>query len=480
MTGPELPFGSSRRELAALGLLLTLAAAQGAWNAFTVPPLTGYDAGGHAGYVLTVLREGRLPHPTEGWSTFHPPLYYLLASGVWGALEPASGRVIGAGLRAIGVLAWLVAGLAGYLVVRRLGARPHEAWVASALLLFVPSAQTAAAMVGNEALGAGLAALTLLIVVRLQEDPGNRGLAAAAGLLAGLALATKYTGLWVALACGVPFLRAGADARRLQGLATCGLVVALVAGPVYVRNLALTGSPVPMTRELEPMRSVEALSVIRPRQAADYLWVDPSCVFHPSAFVLTGDPSRPMRIHPATTNVWGVAYASTWWDAFGHRIAPRLERRTKAPAAVLVLLGLVPSGVALLGLLTAAAELVRRRRLTREAPFVAMSAIALATFVAFTLRAPGLSALKGSYLLPLGVPAAVFFMRGLRSLRPRLRLPVLGLSLAAAALAAALLTNGLVFESPSAEPMKRSWLSYARQLPDAHLGEAVRTLVDRY
>jgi 4-amino-4-deoxy-L-arabinose transferase-like glycosyltransferase len=352
--------------------------------------------------------------------------------------------------------------------------------VASALLLFVPSSKTAAAMLGNEALGAGLAALTLLAVVRLQEDPAHRGLAAAAGLLAGLALATKYTGLWVALASAVPFLRARMGTRRLQGLAICGLGVALVAGPVYVRNLALTGSPVPMTRELEPMRSIEAFSVIRPRQAADYLWVDPRCVLHPSAFVLSGDPGRPMRVHPAMTSVWGAAYASTWWDAFGHRIAPRLERRTQTPAAYLALLGLVPSGLALFGLLTAAGELVRRRRLTPEAPFVAMTAIALATFVAFTLRAPGLSALKGSYLLPLGVPAAVFFVRGVRVLGPRLRRPALGLSLAAAALAAVLFTSGLVFEPPSPLPMRRAWLSYARQLPSAHLGEAVRVLVDSY
>ncbi|MDX1437924.1 MAG: NADH-quinone oxidoreductase subunit N, partial [Anaerolineales bacterium] len=38
-----------------------------------VPPLAGFDAAAHAGYVLTLVDEGRLPHPHEGWSTFHPP-----------------------------------------------------------------------------------------------------------------------------------------------------------------------------------------------------------------------------------------------------------------------------------------------------------------------------------------------------------------------------------------------------------------------
>ena len=68
----------SRGPRLALVVILLLAAAQYGWNAWTVAPLSGYDAGGHAGYVLTVVEDGRLPHPLEGWSTFHPPLYYLL------------------------------------------------------------------------------------------------------------------------------------------------------------------------------------------------------------------------------------------------------------------------------------------------------------------------------------------------------------------------------------------------------------------
>ena len=101
----------------ALVVLVLLAAVQYAWNAWNVPPLTGYDAGGHAGYILTLVEQGRLPHPMDprvGWSTFHPPLYYLAGSSLWPILEPIGPRVLLAGLRAISAVASLAAGLLAY------------------------------------------------------------------------------------------------------------------------------------------------------------------------------------------------------------------------------------------------------------------------------------------------------------------------------------------------------------------------------
>ena len=57
---PGAAHGSSR----AISWLLLLALGLYSWNAITVTPLTGYDAGGHAGYILTILEEHRLPPPS--------------------------------------------------------------------------------------------------------------------------------------------------------------------------------------------------------------------------------------------------------------------------------------------------------------------------------------------------------------------------------------------------------------------------------
>jgi hypothetical protein len=254
-----------------------LATSQYAWNAIGIPALTGYDAGGHAGYILTIVEEGRLPDPHSGWSTFHPPLYYLIGSAVWKLLEPVGPAAIAAGLRAIGALAALGAGLVAYFLVRR-RADWKVAWVATALVLFVPTDQMATAMIGNEALAAGLGALALPPLLALQRDPRSARHAALAALFAGLAFATKYNAAFVVFACAIPFLRRDFDRRMLRALAAGAAIGAIIVGPVYARNLLLTGTPFPVTRSGVPVESVEDANVLRPRKVVDYLWIDPACL----------------------------------------------------------------------------------------------------------------------------------------------------------------------------------------------------------
>ena len=299
-------------------LLLLLAAGQYAWNAWTLPPLSGYDAGGHAAYILTIVEEERLPEPREGWSTFHPPLYYLLGAAAWSVFEPLGPRALGAGVRAISACAVLISGAVLFaLALRRSSAWPSAA-VATALLLFVPSVQMAGAMIGNEALGLACASLAVPWILKLQADPRDARAAALAALFAALALATKYTGVFVAAACVVPFLRRDLDARMLRAAAAGAAVAVLVAGPVYVRNVAVSGSPIPMTRDLEPMKSIEAAFVIRDRKFKDYLSFPSGALRHPYLARRVGYSDRYLT-NRALTSIWGLAHASTWYDTFGHR-----------------------------------------------------------------------------------------------------------------------------------------------------------------
>jgi len=479
------PLGATTgRERLALGALLATAAAQYAWNAWTVPPLTGYDAPGHAAYVLTLVETGRLPHPTSGWSTFHPPLWYLLAAGIWKLVDPLGPRAVVAGMRAIGAVAWLGAGAVAFSLARRLGASPAAALVGAALVLFVPCAQLAAVMEGNEALAAALAAAALPFVVTLAGDPGARRAALAAGLLAGLALATKFTGLFVALACAVPFLRPRLGPRARGALALALLVGGLAAGPTYLRNLALLGTPFPMTRTRDPMRSVEAGFELRPRKVADYLTIDLGVLVRPSLFQLPPGPRPPRRsplappLNPAMTSVPGLTYAGAWYDALGHRLPLPVLRRGSPAGPVLLLLGLVPTLLAAAGALGAAREAVRRRLCSPDAPLVVMSLVGVASYVGFTWTVPSLAAAKCSYLLPLAVPAAVFFARAMDALPRGLRVPALVFSAAAAGVAALVFTQGLVFPGRPLEPPElEAWRSWGSQLPGSRIGDAVSALI---
>jgi 4-amino-4-deoxy-L-arabinose transferase-like glycosyltransferase len=460
----------------ALAALVLLAASQYAWNAFGVPALTGYDAGGHAGYILSIVEEGRLPDPHSGWSTFHPPLYYLIGSAAWELLEPVGPTAIAAGLRAIGALAALGAGLVTYVLVRR-RADWKVAWVATALVLFVPAGQMATAMIGNEALAAGLAALALPPLLALQRDPRSVRHAALAALFAGLAFATKYNGAFVVVACAVPFLRRDLDRRMLRALAAGVAVGAIVAGPVYTRNLLLTGTPFPVTRLGALVRSVEDANVLRPRGVLDYLWIDPACLLRPSIHHVAGGSTAEPRRNPAMTNVWGLAYASIWYDAQGHRIPLAYHRDGIYAGPLLVLLGFAPTGVMLLGFALALGEFARRRGRSDDGPLVVLFCVGLAAFVAFTWWAPSVVAVKGSYLLPLAVPGAVFFARGGRWLGARWRPWILGLGTAAALAAAAVFTHALVFPSPPAERMAHRYRLMGEFLPGAYIAEAADRLV---
>jgi hypothetical protein len=127
----------------------------------------------------------------------------------------------------------------------------------------------------------------------------------------------------------------------------------------------------------------------------------------------------------------------------------------------------------LLGLALCARDALRGGLRTPEAPLVLMTAAGLVTFVVFTARAPSLVAAKGSYLLPLLVPAGLFFARGVEVLRGRLRRVLLALSASAALASAIVFTSGLVFAPSDAAVARRGWNMVAKQLPDSRIGEAV-------
>jgi 4-amino-4-deoxy-L-arabinose transferase-like glycosyltransferase len=472
--GTRAPGRDARRARFAVAALFAAAAAQRAWNAWSLPPLIGYDAPGHAGYIVTILEEWRLPHPTEGWMSYHPPLYYLLGAVVWRILDPLGAHAILVGLRAIGSVAGLAAAGVAWRLLRGLDVPWRAAWVATAVLLFLPCNQMQAAMVGNEALAAGFAALALPPLLALQRDPGDRRAAVSAGLFAGLSLATKYTGAWVAAACVLPFLRAAREPRARVACAMWAVMVILVAGPVYVRNVAITGTPLPRTGVVDPVRAAESAFVLRERRLADYLWFDPRCLLRPT--IVDQDRAGTWKFRERNrhlTNVWGALYASVWSDSRSRRIPDR-----PGLSVVLAVAGLLPTLVMLRGVIAAGVDLIARRGASRDASLVVFWLFGMTSFAAFTWGATSLVYLKGNFLLPLALPAAVFFARGVASCPGRLRRWILVLSATVALVAAVVLTNGVISWAPplDTEAVAR-WRTWSMLLPTACIEEAMARLM---
>lgn len=456
-------------------MLLAIAVAHRAWNAWAVKPLTGYDAPGHMGYVLTIVTEHRLPQPTEGWSTFHPPLYYLVASGVWATLEPFGPRAVLLGIRAVGVVLGFATALVTHRLIRRFGGGRDVALVGMALVLFVPCNQIAATMEGNEAFAAGIAAMGLPALLRLQADPRSVRAAILLGSAAGFAAISKFTGLALLAACIVPFLRTDLDRSMGRALLALGVVFMCLAGPVYARNILIAGSPFPMTRGREPMHTAERVQIIRPRRLHDYFSVGIGNVLRPSVFHLPGRQPLFRNKNPAMTSVPGLLYASLWWDPFAHRIDLRYHRDGIRSGPRLVLLGLVPTLLMLAGFVLATFRALAGRLRAPEAPLVAMALAGMAMLLLHTWVAPSTASVKASYLLQVAPVAGVFFSLGVGLLGPRLRAVALAVSLAAAVVAAFVFTEGVLFHSTV--PGVDIWTRWSRQLPRAHIEQAMKWLL---
>ena len=331
-------------------------------------------------------------------------------------------------------------------------------------------------MIGNESLAAGLAAISLLLLVSLQHDPRRPREAVLAGCFAGLALATKFTGAWVVVACAVPFLRRGLGPRGWRAAALCFAAVLLVAAPVYVRNSSLTGTPLPMTRTLDPMKRQEASMVGQSRRWMDYLVVPAACGRYPYVTVVV-EGGVWAGLNPAMQSVPCLLYTGLWFDPFGLR-ATRIEPQEGLRwGALLLYAGLVPTLLVVLGFGRGLLRTLRSRGRDAEAPLVVVAGLAGLSYAVFTWFAPSLGAAKASYLLPALAPAGVFFASGAALLGSRVRVAALGASLVAAGLAAWIFTTGTVFAAADPRISRGFWLRVGAELPDSHITETVKRLL---
>jgi hypothetical protein len=458
--------------------VLALVAAQGLWNAAAQPGFWGYDEGAHAGFALAI-REGGLPHPLSGWVTFHPPAAHLVAAAAWAIAEPLGPRASLVALRLPSLCGALALVAASFWLARRLGASDALALCAALLAGALPPVQLAASMIGNEAFAAGAAAVALCAVVRLQEDPRRMRAALVAGAFAGLAAATKYSGLSALAICALPFLRRDLDARALRTGALCAAAGLAVAGPVYLRNVVTTGTPLPMTRtEVAPMVAGEAVFDPGPRRLADYVSVPMTCGQHPYVQVIA-EGGLVAGLDPAMRSVPCLVYTGLWFDPFGVRATRLGPRDGVGWGMALLYAGLVPSGLVALGFARMALRSVRSRGRAPEAPLVLASALGAGSFLAFTWMIPSLVAAKSSYLLPLVAPAAAAFTQGCALLPTGARCAGVLLSLCAAALAVVVFTTGVVFEPAPREISLAYWTRVGMALPGSWIPEAAQRLLAR-
>jgi len=396
----------------ALPLLVALA-----WSAIFVntvlkiPLNIGFDAHHHVDYVDFLRERHTLPLANDGWSMFHPPVYYAATAalvGLQATLAPASGSLLAWKLP--GWLAGLASALLCWALARRLfGANSREVAFAGLFAATLPMNLYISSYVTNESLHAALASGVVLATVALllAARPSPRGLLGWAALVS-LAVLTKYTA-WIVAAVAGFFLLTGwirvekaPPARIARRLALLSGVVLALSGWLYVRNLVHFGQVFPLNVDL-------------PGQTQQW-WSQPG-YYTPEFFLGFGA----VLGHPylaGFTTAWDSFYSTFWGDG---QLAGQIVARARHPFWDYQLMAagywLAVPATALLAL-----GAVRGLRLALRDPdggrraahsfLLTLSYTLLLSVLYMTLRQPDYGQAKAFYALAAIAPLSIFFALG--------------------------------------------------------------------
>ncbi len=304
---------------------LTLAAAALAWlwlffEKFVHLPLQlGFDARHHLHYVDLIARRGALPLATDGWSTFHPPLFHLasLAMRWLGGAVGAPGAP-SVSLKWIPFLSGLGVVFAGHALARRLF--PSDPLARAFAVLFaavLPINLYTAAYFSNESVHTLLSSLGVLVTVdMLLADRATLRQAAGMGALLGLAALTKYTALLllpVALffvVCKLLLVERVPARRGLALIGAVGGLFLLIAGWYYLRNWLRFGAPLVPNWDLPGPELV--------------WWQQPG--FHTLAYYTSFGEALVRPYLSGFHSFWDSVYSTFWGDGF---VAGRLTVETR-------------------------------------------------------------------------------------------------------------------------------------------------------
>jgi 4-amino-4-deoxy-L-arabinose transferase-like glycosyltransferase len=205
----------------------------------------------HEGVVL-FYETGKLPPSEACWQCYHPPLFYIVglplyALGRW--VFPSSASLP---LRVLSVVSLASATVAAYYSYRLLASYENDRGlrlIGMGLILAFPCFFISSYGVEADILLTAIMIAFLYHLSRYWSVAGQPTLrqAAVLGVLAGLAAATKYSGLIAPLAAVVTLLlvaRATTNRARVmrQLIVACALCTA-IAGWKYVDNLRRFGTP---------------------------------------------------------------------------------------------------------------------------------------------------------------------------------------------------------------------------------------------
>lgn len=420
-------------------------------NALTFPPLQAYDGFSHFSYIWFMAEHWRVPLATTGWEFFQPPLYYWFMAAVWDGLAPVDPMMrLRVGTLVIALLGLSLAFVSVVAVRRTLPNDRLAQLMALGLMLFVPVHLYTAGFLGNENLTAVTSAWAIGGTLALLARP-TTGRAVLLGLLLGVAMLTKFTGVVVvAGALGTLGLRAilRRDRRERDArlFVIAGAVMLVLSGWFYARNVMVYGTPFKMSRETFMLQRYENVQTRGQRGFLEYVLFDPLILRRPEwprGVGLVGN-ERPFGYSAMRESVPTGVYANAWFEGYGGWVLPKVtqDEPTRRAGQLLLTLGVVPTVLVLIGLWQAVARLRREGWDDTIVLMLLTFGAMMAVLVQGTRAVPIHAAVKTTYLMPASVTFAYWLALGVAWLRARNRRALAVATVVSAVLAMA---SGFVF-----------------------------------
>ena len=372
------------------------------------------DAISHLDYVKLLEESWRAPLAEEGWQMYHPPLYYFLSALISTAMKQlTSAAIVGPSLQLFSTLAGLgTIVVAGVLITRLLPeSTPAARIMGFAIAAFAPIGFYMNPHISNEVFaGFMIASSYLLASVLLFDREQTIKSAFLLGIVGGLGMLSKYTGLFINLSIGALLAlrylsnENGKERRKtlVFALQFVGFVL-LVCGWFYVRNYVQYGDPF--------IGNWDAASGFQYEQPPGYRTLG----FY--------DPTQPFLLQEPERARWqsflGGMYASFWMDIHNF-VLDRGMSSIASLGTLLLWLGLIPTVGIVIGFLLACRFLLREEWDHPLLLLVLGSVWTCSAIVSFTLELPFLSTVNGYFLLSLIPAIGVFAGLGLHWMGQRM------------------------------------------------------------
>ncbi len=391
-------------------------------NNFRFAPACGYDANGHLSYIYQLKAGWGVPLANEGWSTFHPPLYYLTMAWLWkflGHKVPWPMHII---FRLVSTV--LNLGMAALVLLSIDSLWPCDfslSLLGLLFVLFVPLQIYTSSMIGNEQMVAFLTSLGLWLLILYDKKPRlHLHLAALMGLTCGLALLSKYTGILLfitVIVCLLSKILFDAGSRKEQrirhrhclALAIVLIGCFLLAGGFYARNIALFGHPFALSQDYPYVNEVMSKQPPKVRRWTDFVGFDLQIFRDPIIRKVREDMP-----YSRSRYVWTLVYSNFWFESFSHFFLLQCDSWRQWLGKILLLLGILPTLLFAVEIGKESISALRQKLNTPTSPLLVLFFLNLSSFIFFNLKTPHFSAAKASYFLVSTLPLAIFMGKGMQ------------------------------------------------------------------